>query len=154
MHPSCNSSTGSHLASSSSPVVFSLSLSLSPHQQTSEVYHENPNTSLLGFLLICYVMFFLRCMLDKEDSSDASTPHPTHTRPKKKKKKNTHQSEILSRSRGWVVIIVVLPRFRSKHSTPTQHKGLLLLYPADFCCNTRRERTSKRLNPFPKSSPL
>jgi hypothetical protein len=80
-------------------------------------------------------------------------PTPTHTRPKKKKKKNTHQNEILSRSRGWVVIIVVLPRFRSKHSTPTQHKGLLL-YPADFCCNTRRERTSKRLNPFPKSSPF
>jgi hypothetical protein len=88
VHPSCNSSTGSHLASSSSsssssPVV--LSLSLSPHQQTSEVYHENPNTSLLGFLLVCCVMF-LRCMLDKEDSSDASTPHPTHTTKKKRKK--------------------------------------------------------------------
>ncbi len=110
---------GSHLASSSSPVVFSLSLSLSP-----------ANLRSLSWKPECFVAWFLACLLCDVSHmhvgqrrfiwcfQNPPPPQPhthIHTTKKKKKKKekNTHQSEILSRSRGWVVMKVVLPRFTS-----------------------------------------
>jgi hypothetical protein len=74
-------------------------------------------------------------------------PH-THTT-KKKKKKKTHQSEILSRSRGWVVMIVVLLRFTS-NTLHLRNTRAAAAVSSRFLLQHQKRRNVKAPNSLPK----
>jgi hypothetical protein len=113
-------------------------------------------TRMLRCLVSCFFVvccFSDACWTKKIHLMLPNTPPPspsphTHTT-KKKKKKKTHQSEILSRSRGWVVMIVVLLRFTS-NTLHLRNTRAAAAVSSRFLLQHQKRRNVKAPNSLPK----